>query len=81
MFDLKFITKRKWVLTGVILLLIFMVATPQALTADVCEKALEKCIINAALAGLFSLSPAVFTYFSTSCLMGYSFCISYYSVI
>lgn len=78
MFDSKFITKRKWVLTGVILLLIFMVATPQALTAGVCEKALEKCILNAVLAGLFSLSPTVFTYFSASCLMGYSFCLSYY---
>ena len=78
MFDSKFITKRKWVLTGVILLLIFMVATPQALTAGVCEKALEKCIIHAISAAIFSLSPAIFAYYSTSCLMGYSFCISYY---
>jgi len=78
MFDSKFITKRKWVLTGVVLLLIFMVAIPQTLTAGVCEKALEKCMLNAVITGLFSLNPTIFAYYSASCLLGYSFCLKYY---
>jgi hypothetical protein len=47
-------------------------------TAGVCEKALLKCGVDAAMSGILSLSPLAFAVFSSACVMGYEWCLLYY---
>lgn len=74
----KNIKKHTWVLWGMIFLLFFLAVAPQTASAGVCGEALEKCMASALLGAIFSLNVTVLAMFSTSCLMGYSWCLRYY---
>jgi len=81
MFKSNFFRKHRWVLTAVVLLLIYAAAVPQTLSAGVCEKALGRCLTDAAISAILGANPAVFAVFSTSCFLGYSFCLNYYPAL
>jgi len=76
----KFIKKspKKLVVVGLIFGLIVLCSSSGFASTEVCEKALSRCGIDAAIAGLFSGPQAFLTYYA-GCFMGYSWCLKYYN--
>jgi hypothetical protein len=72
--------KRSRILIGALVFVLFvgavMAPSLHASRAD-CERALHRCAIDAAIAGLTG-GPLVFALWGSSCLMGYEFCLNYY---
>lgn len=70
--------KRAKIFAGILCLLIIVQAlSPVSASGGVCEKALGKCGADAAIAGLLS-GFQTFAFYSSGCLMGYSWCLEYY---
>lgn len=69
---------RKLVIVSLIFSLIVLCSFPSFASKEVCDKALGKCGIDAAKAGLFSGPQAFLTYYA-GCMMGYSWCLKYYN--
>lgn len=63
-----------WILPLLLLILAF---SPAPVSAGVCEKAVAKCGADAVLAGMLS-GLQTFIFFSTGCIMGYTWCLQYY---
>jgi hypothetical protein len=63
--------------------ILVFVAAPYQLSANVCDDALEDCLIDAGIAGLISLlkgplvAAAVVASYSVFCVNGYLFCKEY----
>ncbi len=75
---MKFLrTNHKVITAGVMIGLMFAMglAAAPALAGN-CERALIKCGIDAAIAGLFGGLQSGLTYFS-GCLIGYGWCLDY----
>jgi hypothetical protein len=68
---------RNLAAAGLIMCLILGSASLFASETGVCEKALKRCGIDAAIAGLLS-GPEMFLLYYSGCLMGYSWCLNYY---
>lgn len=52
-------------------------AGPSARADDVCERALVKCLVDAAVAAVLS-GPEAGAAFALACLNGYTWCLMYY---
>ncbi len=76
----KFIkhNSKKLVVAGLIFGLIVLWSSPVYASKEVCENALARCGFDALVAGLFS-GPQTFLAYYSGCLMGYSWCLKYYS--
>lgn len=75
----KFIKQnpKRLVVVGLIFSLIILCSSPGFASKEVCEKALARCGVDAAIAGLFS-GPQTFLTYYAGCFMGYSWCLKYY---
>jgi len=58
--------------------LLIAAAAVLPLDAGTCERALQRCLADAMLAGVLGLNLQLLALFSTSCLLGYSWCLKYY---
>jgi hypothetical protein len=69
-------SKRAFVVGLMLFVSIFLVSSASA-SGDVCRTALDKCMTDALIAGLFS-GPQTFLVYSSGCLIGYTWCLKYY---
>jgi len=67
----------KIIIFGLIVCVCFFLVFSVNASADVCEKALSRCAVDAVIAGLFS-GPQSFLLYASGCFMGYSWCLKYY---
>ncbi len=57
--------------------LLFMAGAPLQMRAGLCERALRRCAVDAAIGGLFG-GGVVFLAYSGGCIAGYDWCQRYY---
>jgi len=69
--------KRSLIVVGVLVFIFLLSAFAPALDAGVCEKALQKCAIDAAIAGVSGGAFAGLAW-GALCLSGYEWCLRYY---
>ena len=62
---------------GLMLFVGVFLVSPHFASGDVCKDALNDCLLDAVVAGLFS-GPQTFLLFYSGCLIGYTFCVKYY---
>ena len=68
--------KRIFGLGLVLFVGIFLVSSGFA-SEDVCKEAMNDCLLDAVVAGLFS-GPQTFLVYYSACVIGYTFCLKYY---
>ncbi|MFC2157907.1 hypothetical protein ACFLT9_08735 [Acidobacteriota bacterium] len=67
-------------ITAIVLLLaVVLMAVPSISEAKVCESALERCLIDAVFAAIVSFNPGVLFGYGAGCVMGYEWCLLYYT--
>ena len=75
---MKQFKKRSMViLVGLLALVFLLSAFAPSLEAGVCERALQKCTVDAAIAGITGGIVAGFAW-GAACLAGYDWCLRYY---
>ena len=77
---MKIMKNRRWKRIfgiGLVLFLgIFLVSSGFA-SGDICREALNDCLVDAVVAGLFG-GPQTFLLYYSGCMIGYTFCLKYY---
>lgn len=69
---------RMMIGTLVFVLLMGVILTPSLhASRAICERALQRCAVDAVIAGM-TAGPLAFSLYGTGCLMGYDFCMRYY---
>lgn len=78
-YQMKQIRKRrsKVILVGILVVIFLISAFAPSLHAGVCERALQKCAVDAAIAGISGGVVAGLTW-GSMCLAGYDWCLRYY---
>jgi hypothetical protein len=71
--------KGKAILSGLLVFIFLISAFAPALDAGVCERALQKCMVDAGIAGLTGGAFAGFSW-AALCLTGYEWCLHYYAL-
>ena len=66
-----------WACLAVFVLLLVQ-AVPQPAQAGVCAKALQRCVAEQVVSGILSFNVLVLLTLSTSCALGYEWCLLYY---
>ena len=69
--------RGKVILVGLLVFVFMISALAPALEAGVCERALQKCAIDAAIAGISGGVIAGLAW-ASACLAGYDWCLRYY---
>jgi hypothetical protein len=69
--------RGKRILAGALVVLALVVLSTAQLGAGVCEGALQRCLIDAALTTILS-GPQAGAYYAGVCFLGYSWCLEYY---
>ena len=68
---------KKYFVLGLMLAVCFFVISSAYASEDVCKKAMSRCTVDAAIAGLLS-GPQSFLLYYAGCFIGYSWCLKYY---
>jgi hypothetical protein len=68
---------KNFVVTGLIICLIFWSTSVFASEKEACDKAFVKCGVDALIGGFLS-GPQMFLFIYSGCLMGYTWCLKYY---
>jgi hypothetical protein len=69
--------RGKVILVGVLVFVLFISAFAPSLEAGVCERALQKCAVDATIAGITGGIYAGLAW-GSACLAGYDWCLRYY---